>query len=309
MTTTYSDLVNEILINLAGYTMQQDRATSLSSAITTTTTTTISVSSTADIGKGIIEIGEELMWVDNFDRVGNTLTVAPWGRGYLGTTASTAATSSKVTISPTFPKHVIKRAINDTINAMGASMFAVKQITFTYNAAITTYELLNGASNVSAQSILAMHWQEVGPSKEWIPVRRWSFEPYADITTWGGSTASPAQTVSVYDYITPGRTVKVLYAAAPSNLSSDSDVFTTVTGLPATCKDVVVLGTIYRLLTFLDPARASQTSPQADEIDSKRPFGGTNNVMRQIYALYTQRLSEEVQAQLQQYPPRVHYTR
>lgn len=309
MSTTYSDIVNEVLINLAGYTMQQDRATSLASALSTTTTTSISVSSTADIGKGIIEIGEELMWVENFDRVANTLTIAPWGRGYLGTTATTAATSSKVTISPTFPKHVVKRAINDTINAMGASIFAVKQLTFTYNSAVTTYELLDGATNVSAQSIIAMHWQEVGPSKEWIPVRRWSFEPYADITTWGGSAAAPAQTVSIYDPITSGRTVKVLYATAPVTFTSDSDVFTTKTGLPITCKDVVVLGAIYRLLTFLDPARATQTSPQADEIDTKRNFGSTSTIMRQIFALYSQRLVEETTAQQQQYPARIHYTR
>ena len=154
MTTTYSDIVNEILINMAGYTMQQDRATSLSSAVTTTTTTTISVSSTSDIGKGIVEIGEELLWVENFDRVANTLTVAPWCRGYLGTTPSTAATSSKVTISPTFPRSVIKRAINDTIRAMGASIFAVKQTTFTFNPAVTTYELdnLNIQNNVISTS-------------------------------------------------------------------------------------------------------------------------------------------------------------
>lgn len=309
MTTTLTNLIDEILINMAGYTMQQDRATSLSAAVSTTTTTTLSVSSTSDIGKGIIEIGEELMWVENFDRVTNTLTIAPWGRGYLGTTASTAATSSKVTISPTFPKHVIKRAINDTLNAMGASIHGVKQLTFTYNPAITTYELLDGATNVTAQSILAVHWQEVGPSKEWLPVKRFSFEPYADITTWGGSAASPAQTISVYDYITPGRTVKVMYAAAPTTFTSNDDVFTTTTGLPETCKDVVVLGATYRLLTYLDPARATQTSPQADEIDSKRPFGGVGNVMRQIYALYTTRLAEEAKAQLQQYPPRVHFTR
>ena len=309
MSTTLTNLIDEILINMAGYTMQQDRATSLSAAISTTTTTTLSVSSTADIGKGIIEVGEELMWVENFDRVANTLTIAPWGRGYLGTTASTAATSSKVTISPTFPRHVIKRAINDTLNAMGASIHGVKQLTFTYNPAVTTYELLDGATNVTAQNILAVHWQEVGPSKEWIPVKRFSFEPYADITTWGGSAASPAQTISVYDYITPGRTVKVMYASAPVTFSANTDVFTTTTGLPETCKDVVVLGATYRLLTFLDPARSTQTSPQADEIDSKRPFGGVGNVMRQIYALYTTRLAEEAKAQLQQYPPRVHFTR
>ena len=295
---------------MAGYTMQQDRATSLASAVSTTTTTSISVSSTSDIGKGIIEIGEELMWVENFDRVANTLTIAPWGRGYLGTTPSTAATSSKVTISPTFPKSVVKRAINDTIRAMGASIFGVKQITFTYNTAVTTYELLDSnGDNVTAQNILAMHWEEVGPSKEWLPIRRWSFEPYAEIGTWGGSAAVPPQTVSVYDDITPGRTVKVLYASAPTPFTTNSDVFTTTTGLPESCKDVVVLGATYRLLTFLDPARAGQTSPQADEIDSKRTFGSTSNIVRQIYALYTQRLNEETLAQQQQYPPRIHYTR
>jgi hypothetical protein len=309
VTTTYSDIVNEILINMAGYTMQQDRATSLSSPITSTTTTSVSVTSTTDIGKGIIEIGEEILWVENFDRVGNTLTVAPWGRGYLGTTASTAAVYSKVTISPTFPRSVIKRAVGDTIRAMGASIFAVKQLTFTFNSAVTTYELLDNDTNVTAQNILAMHWEEVGPSKEWIPVRRWAFEPFADINTWGGSAASPAQTVSIYDPITPGRTVKVLYATAPGTLTSDSDVFTTTTGLPLTCKDIVILGATYRLLTFLDPARAGQTSPQADEIDSKRNFGSTSSVMRQIYSLYTQRLAEETLAQQQQYPARLHYTR
>ncbi len=310
MSTTFSDIVNEVLINLQGYTMQQDRATSLSAALSSTTTTSISVTSTNDIGKGIIEIGEELIWVENFDRVGNTLTVSPWGRGYLGTTPSTAAVSSKVTISPTFPKHVVKRAVNDTLKAMGASIHAVKQLTFTYNAAITTYELLDGSgNNVDAESIIAAHWQEVGPSKEWLPIRRIDLEPYADITTWGGSTAQPAQTVTIRDYITPGRTVKLLYATSPGTFTSDSDVFTTVTGLPESCKDVVVLGTIYRLLTFLDPARASQTSPQADEIDSKRPYGGVGNVMRQIYGLYTQRLNEEAKTQLQKYPPRVHYVR
>ena len=306
MSYTFSQLVDEVLINLSGYTYQQDRSTYLTAAVTTTTSpssspTVLSLGSTQDVGKGIIEIDEELMWVTSFDRVANTATIAPYGRGYLGTTAATAAIDTKVTISPIFPRYVVKNAINDTIRAVGGSLFSVKQTTFTFNAAVTTYEF----ENLDIENILTMMWQDIGPSKEWIRVRRWDFDPFADVGVWG----SGSQTVTIGDYITPGRTVKVMYTTRPSILSSNSDVYETVTGLPASSKDVVVLGAAYRLLAYLDPARASQISPQADEIDAKRAFGSANSAARQLFALYTQRLNEEVKAQQGQYPTRVHYTR
>jgi hypothetical protein len=299
-------MIDEVLINLAGYTYQQDRSTYLSSAVSTTTSssnspTILSLGSTESVGKGIIEIDDELLWVDTYDRIGNTATIAPYGRGYLGTTAATHALDTKVTISPTFPRHVVKRAINDTLNAMGSSMFAVKSTTFTFNGAVTTYAF----NSLNIQNILSVSWSEVGPSKEWIPVRRWDWDSAANATAFGAS----AQTITIGDYITPGRTVKVVYATAPSTFTTTADVFTTQTGLPESCKDGVILGSTYRLLAFLDPARAAMVSPQADETDSKRPFGASQSATKQIYTLYTQRLSEEVSAQQQQYPIRVHYSR
>jgi hypothetical protein len=86
-------------------------------------------------------------------------------------------------------------------------------------------------------------------------------------------------------------------------------VYATVTGLPESTRDVVILGAAYRLLAFLDPARASQVSPQADETDSKRPYGASQTATRQLYALYTQRLDEETKAHQQNYPVKVHYSR
>jgi hypothetical protein len=80
------------------------------------------------------------MWIDSFDRVANTATVSPYGRGYLGTTAATHTADTKVTISPTFPRYVVKKAINDTINAAGSTIYAAKVTTFTFNAAQTTYD-------------------------------------------------------------------------------------------------------------------------------------------------------------------------
>jgi hypothetical protein len=71
---------------------------------------------------------------------------------------------------------------------------------------------------------------------------------------------------------------------------------------------LVILGSTYRLLSNLDPARAAMVSPQADEVDSKRPYGSSQSLTRNIYALYTQRLAEEVKSQQNKHPIRVHYS-
>jgi hypothetical protein len=304
--TTLGQMIDEVLINLSGYTYQQDRSTYLRTAVSTLTSpstapTILSLGDTSNVGKGVLEVDEELMWIDSFDRVANTATVSPYGRGYLGTTAATHAADAKVTISPIFPRYVIKKAINDTIRAMGASLLSVKQTTFPFNAAVNTYEF----ENLNIENILTMSWQDTGPSKEWIRIRRWYFDPFADTSTWG----SGSQTVTIYDWITPGRTIKAMYATPPTAMDSNSDVFTTTTGYPESARDIVILGASYRLLAYLDPARAGQISPQADETDGKRPYGASASATKQLFALYSQRLNEEVATQQNQYPPRIHYTR
>jgi len=304
---TLNELTDEVVINLAGYTLQQDRATHLRTDLASTASTvdaplTMSLGSSESVGKGTVEIDDELLWIDAIDRVGNTATIAPYGRGYLGTTSAAHTKGTKVTISPTFPRFVIKRAIQDTIKALGSVIYAVKQTSFVFNPAVTTYEL--DALNI--QNILSMHWQEIGASKEWIRIRRYDFDSNPDSTTWGAT----AQTVTIGDLVAPGRTVKVTYATVPLELSTTlTTSYSTQTGLPESTRDVVILGACYRLLAYLDPARAGQTSPQADETDNKRPFGSSQNATKQLYALYSQRLAEEKSSQQKQYPPRVHFSR
>lgn len=304
--TTLTNMIDEVAVNLSGYTFQQDRATYLTHEVTTTTSSSASplvlqLGSTDSVGKGVIEIDEELMWVDSFDRVSNTATVAPFGRGYLGTTGATHTLDTKVTISPTFPRFNIKRAINDTIRALGANIFAVKTTTFTFNSAVSTYAF----NNLNIKSIISVTWQSIGPSKEWVPLRKWDLDSLASTTAFGAG----AQTITLGEAPVSGRTVKVIYATDPEPFTSNSQEYSTVTGLPESTRDVVILGAAYRLLSFLDPARASQVSPQADETDSKRPYGASQTATKQLYALYTQRLDEETKAHQQNYPVKVHYSR
>ena len=306
MTTTLADIIDEVQLNLSGYTFNQDRATHLRSTVATTVSssaspTILQLGSTDNVGKGVIEIDEELMWIDSFDRISNTATVSPYGRGYLGTTAAEHALDSKVTISPTFPRYVIKKAVNDTIRAIGSSIFAAKSTTFVFNPARTTYDF----DGLNIQNVLSIMWQSVGPSQEWIPVRRWSWDSVADSTTFGVNS----QTITIGDYVTAGRTVKVIYATDTQAFTTNAQDFVEQTGLPESCKDLVILGSAYRLITYLDPARAAQVSPQADETDSKRPYGSSQSATKQLYSLYIQRLNEETKRQQTLYPIRVHYSR
>jgi hypothetical protein len=303
---TLTNMIDEVAVNLSGYTFQQDRATYLTHAVTTTTSSSASplvlqLGSTDSVGKGVIEIDEELLWVDSFDRVANTATVAPFGRGYLGTSADTHPIDSKVTISPTFPRFNIKRAINDTIRALGANIFAVKTTTFTFTSSVSTYAF----NNLNIKNILSVTWQDIGPSREWVPLRRWDFDALASTTAFGAG----AQTITLGEAPVSGRTVKVVYATDPEPFTSNTQDYAAVTGLPESTRDVVILGAAYRLLSFLDPARASQVSPQADETDSKRPYGASQTATKQLYALYVQRLDEETKSQQANYPIKVHYSR
>ena len=308
MTATLSDMINEVSMNLSGYTLTQDRSTYLSTAVTGTTSssaspTVLSLGSTDNVGKGIVEIDEELFWIDTYDRIGNTATVAPYGRGYLGTTAATHALDAKVSISPTFPRFSIKRAINDTIKGLSGTLFAADTTTITYSSAVSTYRLPTTGTSLGIRNVLSVAYESIGPSKEWIPIRSWRLDSNANPTSF-----TSEQTISIYDMITSGRTIQIVYSKDPTAFTTNAEVFTTQTGLPDSCRDLVVTGSIYRLLSNLDPARAAMVSAQADETDSKRPYGSSQSLTRQIYALYTQRLAEEVKSQQNKYPIRVHYS-
>jgi hypothetical protein len=306
--TTLLNMIDEVSINLSGYTLQQDRATHITADVAATASTiaapiTLSLASTDSVGKGIVEIDEELFWVDNYDRVGNTATIAPYGRGYLGTTAAAHTAGTKVTVAPTFPRFVIKRAINDTISAIGASIFAANTTTITSNSAVSAFRLPATGTTLNIRNILSIAYQALGSSKEWIPIRSYRFDGNANSTAF-----TSGQTVSIYDYIPSGRTVQIAYATDPVPFTSNTEDFVTKTGLPESCKDLIILGATYRLLSNLDPARASMVSPQADEVDSKRPYGSSQSLTKQVYALFSQRLNEEVKSQQDKYPIRVHYS-
>jgi hypothetical protein len=300
MTTTYADLVNEISLNLSGYTLRQDRTTHLTQAINDSELS-LNFGSVTNIGKGTVEIDDELLWLDTYDRVSNSAVVAPYGRGYYGTTKASHAVNSKVTIAPTFPRATIKKAINDTIDAVFPDLFGVGVHTFNFNQVKTTYSL-----PADVETVLYVSWKSTGPTEEWIPLRNWRADPLANTTAF-----TTGQSISIYDRVDAGRTVQVFYNKKPTTLeaSAPSAVFETVTGLPSSTKDVIVYGASYRLSSFIDPGRLNYSSAEADNADTKIQYGAGASTARFLLALYQQRLKEESKKLRDVYPTRIHYTR
>lgn len=294
-------MVDEIKSNLQGYTLRQDRISYVANpAGLTTTSTQITIGSSSNLAKGVIEVDDELIWIDSFDKADSVLNVIPgFGRGYQGTTPAPHAQYAQITLAPTFPRSAIKKAINDTINGLFPNLWAISSFTFTFNASQTTYPLPD-----DLESILYLSWQTTGSSQEWLPINRWRADGMANAATF-----NTTNTVSLYENIQPGRTVQVWYTTVPNTLDANSDDFADVTGLPQSSQDVVTLGASYKLLSFLDSGRINLSSAEADNADSKIPSNAGVASSRYIFALYQQRLNEEALKLKDRYPIRLHYTR
>jgi hypothetical protein len=295
---TLAEMVDEVRSSLAGYTLRQDRITYLNSAINTTDLA-IQVGSSSNLAKGIIEIDDELIWIDNFNSTTNTLNAAPgFGRGWQGTSPAPHAQYAQVTLTPTFPRTVIKQAINDTINSFYPKLWAINSTTFTFNASQTTYPLPD-----DCESIIYASWQTTGSSLEWLPINRWRADPMANVSAF-----NTTNTINIYENIQPGRTVQVYYTTTANTLDANTDDFADVTGLPDSCRDVVTLGASYKLLSYVDSGRINLSSAEADLNDTKIPSSAGVASSRYIFALYNQRLNEEALKLQDKFPIRVHYT-
>ena len=64
MATTLQNLIDDVSLDLSGFTYRQDRVTYLTQAATSGDLI-LYVASTDNIGKGVIEIENEMLWVDS----------------------------------------------------------------------------------------------------------------------------------------------------------------------------------------------------------------------------------------------------
>lgn len=293
----FQEMVDEVLMNVAGYTQRQDQATYLTADIDEFATQ-FTVRDGSVLSRGLVEIDDELVWVDRFDRVAGIAYISPAGRAYRNSALAPHSAGARVTISPAYPRVVVQKAINNAIAGVYPDLYGTFYTTFPFVATRSTYIMPSDALDV-----MAVSWQTVGPTKEWLPVRRWRMDRTANPQAF-----NTGKSLSIYDGIVPGRTINVVYSKRPSKLSLPSDTFE-MSGLSDSAEEVIILGASYRVAAYLDQARVTGMSVEADALDQSNPSGAGAQVSRYLFAQYKDRLAQEIRRQEKLFPVRVHYTR
>lgn len=205
------------------------------------------------------------------------------GRGREGTTAAAHAENDLVFADPPYPRQRIKEAINDTIKGLYPHLVVFDSTEITKNAVVYEYEMPSASRDVWYVTA-----KTIGPTKVWYPVVNWRFNPKANTTDFASG-----RSIQVFDFVTAGQSIRVVYAKGPTALSAGGDDFETVTGYADRIVDLVVYGALKRLLPAYESARLQQQAVEATERAQLVPPNSAAKAVQLYASLYAERLEEE----------------
>lgn len=294
--TTFSDLVNDVFMVMEGYGLDQDRAAFLASDITSGATSA-QVNDASNLAAGLAEIQDELVYIQAVDYNTNTVTFSPDGRGYRGTTAASHTGTTRVTMTPVLPRTLVKRKINETIVGLYPTCWGQGSTGLVYDPVTIAYSL-----PAEVEEVVALTVEDPGPTKAWVPVRRWNLDSTADTTDF-----PTGKVLNIWENLLGATDVRVVYKKRPTELAADADDLTSVSGLNASARAVIVAGTVWRLASFMDVSRLKVNTAVVDQLDEKNPIGTGTQVSSYLRKQYERELADEQIRQQLDTPPIIFY--
>lgn len=295
MAFTAGDLIEDVLSEMQG-SLDEEQVTQLVGSIGPTDLSfNVSTARGVALGisPGVVEIDQELLYVSTVS--GTTATVA--FRGFKRTTAASHSDGARVTSQPQFSRAKVLDAINQACQRVYPMVFAVRNYESTTTVPVITYDLPDDAVRVVKAA-----WQLPDGTKRWVSVDRWKMSQGGGTQFGDGLNGI---TVDVADVLPAGRPIQFLYAARPTALAAETDVFTTTTGLPASMRDVIKLGAVVDLLPSQELSRLQQSSVEQQNRSQLVAPSAALTSSRYLEQKFQQRLAEERRALLELYPPRI----
>lgn len=309
MAATFDQVTQRVKQQLLGYTRNQAQISYLVEPMTITDTSFSADPSTVkSLGRGIVEIDDEMMMVKTFDAGSGMVTLFGGlnGRGAEGTTPAPHAVDSIATADPRYPKIRIKEAINQAILGVYPDVWVFGETEFPYIAARLEYPV-----PAEVEDIYKVTWNTIGPSGMWEAAQRWRFNPQTSLTPGQIKPTPPptGKTIQILDYgITPGRNIRVTYIKSPNVMVNNEDDFTETTGLPERMMDLIIYGACWRLLPGWEAGRLQQSSIESTERAPLVPTGAATQASQYYLGMYQRRLNEERDRLFDLYPNFQYFT-
>lgn len=287
--TLAGELLDEMSAQLHGYGSTQDRITPLTSDIgptDLTMTVDFSFGQAVGIAPGVVEIDSEQLYVVSVDATSNLITVANgFGRGYNGTTPVAHSAGAKIVSRPKFPRNWMFKQANQIIDSLYPDIFDTATFLGSVTYPNNTYNL--GAT--TPIEILDAQWQDT--LSRWWKCESYTVDPYDGTFRLGGGAMV-------------GRPLRVLFTAPPKLFTAETDDFS-VTGLPASCVDLIILGVVARQVFGLDISRAQLSSVEQSARSTAVPPNAGLNASSYVMKLFAARLASEAKSLRSQYRPRM----
>lgn len=292
MTLLVSALVDEVNDTWRSYVRIQEPVTSLTAGINATDLS-FTPSDISKLGVGLVQIDDEMIQVSGLNRDTGVVSVEPWGRGQMSSTATTHATGAKVTASPTYPRVRVAQVVSGVLQEIFPQIFAVSSDLLTVSPAVTNYAL-----NTDVYHVLSVSYLPFGPSGTWVPIPRWR------------QTKTPTTVeMDIMSAVAPGADrVRVFYIKNPPSQLVMTDDLQTL-GYPTSIRDVIVLGACARLAAFTEASRVQTDAIPPAARSEAVPAGSAISLSRYLYQLFRQRLDDEANNMLNRYPFHSHFTR
>lgn len=282
--TTRSELITRISSALHSYSGLHEPVTYLTSTLTDSGLLAV-VSSQDSAKRGLVEIGDELIYVESVDSTG--LVIPPFGRGYRDSTAAEHAIGEAVVMDPSFPRFEIGRNLDQVVGGLFPGLYQVKETTLSSATVDRSYDLPTDVENILR---VETKWDQ-DPADYWHPIVNFELE----------KTGTPQ--LNLYEGALPGWDIKVVYTAKFGALTVDL----ATSGIPTSYEDLLIYGVTSRMIRFLEPARLQLGSVENVSRAQLIQAGDAGRTATQLFALYQQRVAEERRRLLEQYPARPNY--
>jgi hypothetical protein len=290
--TTLNDLIESIHLSLHSYTGLHEQVTWLTTAASADDTT-LSVAAVDEVLRGVAEIESELIYVQTSS--GSTLTLAPFGRGYRGSTAADHAINTQVTFDPPFPRAEIRRSINQSIASLYPTLFRIQTVDLPVEANTVGHDLPADTDRVLRVLVRVAGDPVVD---NWVDHARWDFDPHSPLAT--------GKALNLYEGLPSGSTIRVVYTGPFEEFADENETFASK-GLPESYADLLTYAVTSRMVRFLDPGRLQLGAVENISRSQVVASGDAGRLANQLYAVYQSRLAEERRRLLDLTPSQSNY--